>query len=171
MSSKKLVGHALFYVDSQAETCYNGTEHIHLHGIIWSDKPSMINEIWKYGRTDIGEYVNEKTINYITKYITKTDFKHKEYQPKIFPSPGIGAGYLKSMNAEKNKYKPKETREHYTTRQGFKLSLPIYYRNHLYTEEEREKLWLEKLDQQKRYVDGVEIDISKGEETYYKWIS
>ena len=63
----------------------NGTEHIHLHGIIWTDKPSMIKEVWKYGKTDIGEYVNEKTINYITKYITKTDFKHKEYQPKNLP--------------------------------------------------------------------------------------
>lgn len=46
--------------------------------------------------------------------------------------------------------------------------LPVYYRNKLYTDEEREKLWLNKLDKQIRYVDKKPIDISKGYETYYE---
>jgi hypothetical protein len=60
----------------------NGTENIHLHGIIWTNENAeTINKIWKYGFTWIGDknnggYVNEKTINYIVKYVNKTDQKH-----------------------------------------------------------------------------------------------
>ena len=36
-----------------------------------------------------------------------------------------------------------------------RVNLPIYYRNHIYTEEEREKLWINKLDAQTRYILGV----------------
>ena len=41
---------------------------------------------------------------------------------------------------KKNKYNETETKETYTTRQGIKLPLPIYYRNQIYNEEEIEKL-------------------------------
>ena len=57
----------------------------------------------------------------------------------------MGKGYLKSKNKERNTYKEdEETDETYRTRQGLKLALPIYYRNYIYNEEEREKLWIEK---------------------------
>ena len=46
--------------------------------------------------------------------------------------------------------------------------MPIYYRNKIYSEEEREKLWIEKLDKQKRYVNGIEIDVSKNHNEYFK---
>lgn len=144
------------------------TERIHIHGIMWTDKREDIEKIWKYGHVYIGDYVNEKTINYIVKYVNKVDEKHKEYNSKIFTSAGIGSNYLKRDDWKINKYKGKETKEQYITRQGIKLPLPIYYRNKIYTEEERENLWLIKLDQEKRYVCGNEIDISKNEEEYYK---
>src|SRR5690606_37158981 len=51
----------------------------------------------------------------------------------------------------------------------YKIALPIYYRNKIYSEEEREKLWLHKLDEEKRYVLNQEIDISKGDEN--SWLS
>ena len=152
----------------------NGTENIHLHGIIWTEESAKtINEIWKYGYTWIGDkenegYVNEKTINYIVKYVNKTDEKHKEYNSKILTSAGIGKNYINRIDSKKNKYKDKKTKETYTTRQGIKLALPIYYRNKIYTEEEKEKLWIEKLDKNIRYVNGEEVDISNGEEEYYK---
>lgn len=146
-----------------------GTENIHLHGIIFTNESEEeITEKWKYGYTWIGDYVNEKTINYIVKYIHKQDLKHKEYKPRILTSAGIGSGYIKGRNVSNNKYKKGETDETYRTRQGYKIGLPIYYRNKIYSEEEKEKLWLEKLDEEVRYVDGVKIDISKGEEEYYK---
>lgn len=152
----------------------NGTENIHMHGIIWTNESSKtIEKIWKYGYTWIGDknnggYVSEKTINYVVKYVNKTDQKHKEYNSKILTSAGIGKNYINRADAKLNKYKEKDTKETYTTRQGIKLALPIYYRNQIYTEEEKEKLWLKKLDEEVRYVCGEKVDISKGEEEYYK---
>ena len=97
-------------------------------------------------------YVDEQTVNYITKYITKVDLEHKMYNPKILCSKGIGKGYLKRPDAQNNRYKAGETKEYYKTRSGHKIGLPIYYRNKLYTEEEKEKLWLEKLEDRKSVV-------------------
>ena len=163
---KKSVRHWLV-----TELGHNGTENIHLHGIIWTDKnPKEITERWEYGYVWIGEYANEKTINYITKYITKTDLKHKEYKSLILTSSGIGSNYINRADSKNNKYKGTDTKEYYKSRNGFKLKLPIYWRNKIYSEEEREKLWLHKLDEQVRYVDGQKIDISKGDKTYYQYL-
>lgn len=156
----------------------NGTENIHLHGILWTkENEKTIKEIWKYGFIWVGDknnggYVNEKTINYIVKYVNKIDTKHKEYNSKILTSAGIGKNYINRIDAEKNKFKGPETKETYTTKQGLNIALPIYYRNKIYTEEEKEKLWLQKLDEEIRWVNGEKVDISKGEEEYYellKW--
>jgi hypothetical protein len=152
----------------------NGTENIHLHGIIWTnEKAETINKIWKYGYTWIGDknnggYVNEQTINYIVKYVNKVDEKHSEYNSKILCSAGIGSKYLERQDSNNNKYKGLETNETYITKTGIKLALPIYYRNKIYQEEEKEKLWIDKLNKQERYVLGQKIDISNGEENYEK---
>lgn len=135
------------------------TERIHLHGIIWGDIKE-IKQHWKYGIFDIGDYCNEKTINYIIKYITKIDTKHKGFKPQIFCSKGIGNQYLIKNKFHNNKYIPNETNETYRLKNGNKTSLPIYYRNYIYSEKQRENLWLEKLDKQERYILGQKIDIS-----------
>lgn len=145
----------------------NGYECIHLHGIIYTNEPEKIEKYWKYGYIHIGEYVNTETINYIVKYVHKTDKKHPNYTSKILTSAGIGLGYTKQRNFERNKYNGKKTIETYHTSNGANIALPIYYRNKLYTDEEKEKLWLNKLDKNIRYVCGEEIDISKGEDQYY----
>ena len=50
----------------------NDTERIHIHGVLWGvGLESLIRETWKYGFIFIGQYVTEKTINYITKYIKR----------------------------------------------------------------------------------------------------
>ena len=121
---------------------------------------------WKYGMTYIGEYVNERTINYMSKYMNKIDLKHKDYYPIILCSKGIGSNYLKSRNAKNNRYNENNTNETYRTSTGHKLSLPIYYRNKIYNEEQREQLWLNKLDKEERYILGIKIDISKDEKNY-----
>lgn len=145
----------------------NGTENVHIHGIIWTKEKEEIKKKWIYGYSDTGQYINEKSVNYMVKYMTKIDKKHKEYIPVICTSAGIGKNYIEK-NKEKHKYKKNETREDYKTRTGLKLNLPIYYRNKIYTEEEKEKLWLEKLDKNTRYINGIEIDISENENKYYK---
>lgn len=145
------------------------TERIHIHGIIWTSKDTKeIDTKWGYGNIYHGYCVNERTINYIIKYISKTDIKHKEYKSKILTSPGIGKEYLKRWDSKQNKYNENKTKETYITRAGTKIGLPIYYRNKIYTEDEREKLWIKKLDEEIRWINGIKIDISKNEDRYYK---
>ena len=151
---KKSVRHWLV-----TELGHNGTERIHLHGIIFTDKKEEIEKIWKYGWVYLGQFVNEKTINYIVKYIHKIDSDHKEYKPKVLCSAGIGSGYIKRVDANNNRYNEKNTDESYKFRNGIKSNIPIYYRNKIYSEEEREKLWINKLDENTRYINGEKIKI------------
>lgn len=44
--------------------------------------------------------------------------------------------------------------------------MPTYWRNKIYTEEEREKLWTQKLDKEERYILGRKIDVSKTQANY-----
>jgi len=157
------------------ELGHNGTENIHLHGIVWTDENfDTIRDIWQYGwiwprkETTQRNYVNEKTVNYTVKYITKIDEDHKYYKPEILVSKGIGRNYVDDYNSKRNKFNEEKTKETYLTRTGHEMSLPIYYRNKIYSEEEREKLWLQKLDKNERWIMGEKIDISKGDEGYYR---
>ena len=99
-----------------------------------------VTDNWKYGITFTGYFVNEKTINYITKYMLKIDEKHPKFRGKVLCSAGIGSQYITRADAKNNKYKDENTNETYRCRNGAKINLPIYYRNKLYTEEERELL-------------------------------
>jgi len=145
------------------------TERLHIHGLIWTDEDiKIISEVWKYGKVWVGDYVNERTVNYIVKYINKTDENHKYYKPIVLVSPGMGCNYLKRYDSENNLYQGKDTNEMYKTRQGRKLPLPKYYRNKLYDEEEKEELWINLIDKQERWVNGIKIDISQNEIDYYK---
>lgn len=149
------------------------TERLHIHGILFTNETlNTVREIWQYGNVNKldkdwkDNYCTERTVNYIVKYINKTDEIHKYYNPIVLTSKGIGKGYLNRPDSRNNRFKDKETKEHYTTRQGIKLPLPIYYRNKLYTDNEREKLWLNLLDKNIRYVNGLKIDISQNEDDY-----
>lgn len=146
------------------------TDRLHLHGIIWGAEASEIERIWKYGFVYAGSYVNEKTIRYIVKYITKQDEKHPEFKGKIFCSKGIGSRFINEFNKRQYRYEGENTKEYIKTPSGLKVGLPIYYRNKLWDENEREDLWMQRIDKKKRYVCGEEIDISteKGIKNYYK---
>lgn len=169
---KKSIRHFLI-----TELGHQGTENIHMHGILFTDKPmEEIRDLWGYGYMWIGteekgkpiqNYVTERTVNYITKYITKIDNDHKEYKPKVLTSAGIGKGYTERYDSETNKFKDVDTNEAYRTRTGHKMSLPIYYRNKIYTDDEREKLWLNRLDEQVRWVGGEKIDVSENDIAYW----
>lgn len=152
------------------ELGHNGTENVHLHGIIFSQDTAAIEKAWQYGFIYFGTWVNLQSINYMIKYVSKIDDIHKYYVPKILCSPGIGAGYASRHNAWQNRFKDKETKEYYTTDQGVKLNLPVYYRNKLYDDEQRERLWINRLDKHERYVCGTKVDISKDTELYNKTV-
>ncbi|AXH75646.1 MAG: replication initiator protein [Microviridae sp.] len=161
------------------ELGHNGTENIHLHGIIWTDNEKLkeLDNIWQYGHVwkgkeingQIQNYVNGQTVSYITKYVTKIDEKHKYYKGVILTSAGIGRNYTNTYDSTKNKFNDKNTIETYRTSSGHKIAMPIYWRNKIYSETEREKLWLIKLDKEERWVCGEKIKIKNGDETeYYK---
>lgn len=153
------------------ELGHNGTENIHLHGIIWPKCTlDEIESIWEYGwvwkyKIVKGEkinYVNSRTVNYITKYVSKRDELHMHYKCKTFASPGIGNNYTKTLNASKNKFKWIGTNQTYKTSTGHKMSLPKYWRNKIYSDEEREELWLQGMDNETQWICGEKIDTSDG---------
>lgn len=154
--TKKSICHWLI-----TEKGHEGTKRVHLHGIIWDDNArTLVEKHWKYGYIFKGDYVNEKTINYIVKYITKLDNENKDYESKIYTSAGIGKNYLNSFNAKNNKYKGKDTNTTYRTREGYIYNLPLYYKNKIYNEDEKEELWINKLDDGIVYVCGEKVDIN-----------
>ena len=116
----------------------------------------------------MGTFVNTKTINYIIKYITKIDEDHKGFKSIILSSAGIGKQYTERQDAQNNKYNGENTKETYILPNGTRTALPIYYRNKIYTDEERQKLWLNKLDKQERYVMGIKISVKRDENEYNK---
>lgn len=133
------------------------SQHLHLHGIIYTKEDfENIRKYWKYGyvyptKTTVKyNIVNKATINYIIKYCTKIDKKHIYYKPIILCSSGIGNNLdiRKKINKKEEKY---------ITNEGFKLGLPTYYREKLYTEEEREANYIKKLDKGIRYINGIAV--------------
>lgn len=157
------------------ELGHEGTERIHLHGIIYSQfeiTTEELEKIWSYGNIRVGDYCNLQTINYIAKYITKTDFDHKGYVPQIFCSSGIGKNYTTRILTKLiHRYNGSNTIEYYQYPNGTKVNLPIYYRNKFFTEEQREELWINKIEENKRYVLGTcieNINTLEGEKRYFR---
>ena len=143
------------------------TERIHLHGIFFMEYPinkEWLEKFWTYGQCDTGQYCNSRTIFYVVKYMTKIDTKHKGYIPQIFCSAGLGKNYINNFAKQKHQYNGKNTREYYTLPNGMRMNLPIYYRNKLYTEEERERLWIHRIEEDTRYVNGIKIENVLGSE-------
>lgn len=140
------------------ELGHGRTEHVHMHGIIFTSEREWIEKTWKYGFVYVGKYVNSKTVNYCVKYMTKVDAEHKFYIPKVLSSKGIGSNYTNRSEVIKNRFRGENTEETYRVPNGKKLNLPVYYRNKIYTEEEREELWIQKLDKGERWVDGIKAE-------------
>ena len=148
------------------ELGHKGTERVHLHGVIWSQNVEDIRAIWGYGFCYFGKFVNEKTMNYITKYITKIDKEHKGFKGKVLCSKGIGENAVKKLGYAK--FDGVDTNQFYIANNGLKLGLPTYYRNKLYNEEQRQELWINKLNEQVRFVLGQKISIKNTEDEFYK---
>ena len=68
-----------------------------------------VTDNWKYGIAFTGYFVNEQTINYVTKYMLKIDEKNPKFRGKVLCSAGIGAGYLKREDAKRHVYIPGKT--------------------------------------------------------------
>lgn len=140
------------------ELGHQNTERIHLHGLIWGSKET-IQKTWQYGWIYCGEWVDERTINYIMKYVTKTDTVHNGYKQKIFTSKGMGKEYVQNM--WKHEYIGENTKTWYTYKNGAKGKLPKYYKQKIWNDEEREKIWRDNLDKEQDTIDGVKFDLSE----------
>ena len=143
------------------ELGHENTERIHLHGIIFSNEKISTEElqkIWMYGNIWIGEYCNLKTINYIVKYVTKIDTDHKGFNGQIFASPGLGKTWYDKQDKQRYKYKQNKTIDYYRLETGNKIKLPKYYKNKLYTEEERELIWRDFMNTEKISISGTTYD-------------
>lgn len=155
--NKKSIKHWLI-----TELGHEGTERIHLHGLLFTDEELIFSNMdnnqlrtwkyWKYGQIYVGEYVNNRTINYISKYITKIDTDHKGFIGQILASPGIGKNFIDRINnyhITTYNYRPKNTNDFYRLSNGSKIKLPTYYKNKLYNEEQREEKWRDFLDKER----------------------
>lgn len=145
------------------------TERLHIHGLLFCSHVQKLNisDLWAYGNVWLGNYVNEKTVNYIVKYLSKTDAKHPNYVSKMFISNGLGKGYLERADSKRHEFKDGAI-ETYRHRNGSKVALPVYFRNKVFNDDEREFLWLRKLDKNERWINGVKVDVSVSDEDYYK---
>lgn len=135
------------------------TENLHFHAIIFEDR-RKIKKAWGKDFVYFGYSCDDDAIGYITKYVYKQDPKHRDFKPKMYVSKGIGKNYLDRKDAEKNRFDPVETKEIYRSKNGVKQGLPQYYRNKLYSDDEREYLWMQKLDKKERFVLGQRVDVS-----------
>lgn len=132
---------------------------LHLHGIIWLNiTQSELEKLWGYGYVYIGKYVSPASINYITNYSLKINTDYAKYKPAVLCSKGIGENYLTPETLILKQYNGENTLDYYTLNNGKKVALPKYYRQKIYTEKEREKLFIFKLEQPVTYICGVKVD-------------
>lgn len=156
------------------ELGHKNTEHIHLHGIIYTSNWQDIRNIWGYGYVWDGynkngrreNYVSDRTINYMTKYVHKIDKQHQLYKSIILCTAGIGAGYTKTNQAKLNRFNFEKTNETYRTESGHKIAIPKYWKTKIYSDRERELLWIDKLNLDHQYINGEKIYKHEGEKNY-----
>lgn len=155
------------------EKGHTNTRRIHIHGIFYAEnghtKQSLtwlLKKQWIAGYSYNGKYVNERTINYVSKYLTKKDNDNKEFKGKILASPGLGKRYTEEMK-ERHKWQGKQTIVNYMTKQGTYLALPRYYKTKLFDEDQREQLWIWNEEEGIKYVNGFKIIVRTEEDMNY----
>lgn len=97
---------------------------------------------WKFGHATIGK-VNEKTISYTLKYISKgriipqfaRDNRQKE---KSVMSKNLGLGYLTEQQIKYHKQNP--LAQYVVNSEGHKIALPRYYREKLFDDQDKAEI-------------------------------
>lgn len=134
-------------------------DRIHLHGIFFGQRSAeLIKKHWKYGFIFIGQYCNSRSVNYMTKYMLKVDIKHPEFKQIVLASPGIGNGYFDRLDWQwqKQNYERLEVPT-YTFRNGTKMAMPKYYKDKLFTEKERNRMWINNLNRGILWIYGEKV--------------
>ena len=142
------------------EMGHDNTKRIHLHGLIWTKlTEEQFEKEWGYGWIFFGYEVSEKTINYIVKYVTKRDEANPEFNGKVFTSKGIGKDYINKNSLNRHRYRDRFTEETYRAASGIKMALPAYYRQKIWTVQEREALRIIKEEKQTKYYNKTPIKV------------
>ena len=137
---------------------------IHIHGIFFIKENQDIKYIkdkikreWDFGWNYLGYVDQGKTINYVTKYMLKENENFKEFKPKVLASKNIGIGFIE-RNKSFYKYKEEDGKVEANTKMeyldGRETYLIKYYKEKLYTTEERENILLSILDEEKRRINS-----------------
>lgn len=145
------------------------TERLHIHGFMWVSNPEDIESVWGYGNVKL-DLIDSNAIKYATKYINKPDKEHDNYIGKVFCSKGIGWAWTKTATAERYKRAKEKAASYLRLKDGRKINIPTYLRRKLFTDETREKQWLELLDKNERYVMGTKIQVTEDERGYDEYL-
>lgn len=134
-------------------------DRLHLHGILFDQKAiELCRKHWKYGNVFVGNYCNEKTVNYITKYMLKYDVKHKDYTQIVLCSKGIGKNYLESRKGwDQKDFVYCKKIPHYKFSNGYKVPMPKYYRDKIFDDTEKEIMWRNILNSNETFVHGERV--------------
>lgn len=140
------------------EKGHKNTRRIHIHGVFFDNigigkyqLERLLKRNWIDGYSFNGYSISGKCINYISKYMTKRDEDNPEFIGKVLASPGLGRGYVERKK-NFHKYNGEYTWETYTHENGMKETLPRYYKEKFWTEEERQELWLIKTEKGEKWV-------------------
>jgi hypothetical protein len=126
-----------YYSCGEYGTTYNRP---HYHCIIYNLHPKVkeklaVNEIWKKGTIFFGT-VEEASIQYVAKYvIDKEQAEDLRTKPFANMSKGLGSNYI-----DKRKTYHQSTRTFYVTKEGFKQSMPRYYKERIFTKNQLKRL-------------------------------
>lgn len=119
-----------------------GTRHSrpHYHVLIYNVSAKVAELKWPYGYVDIGE-LNEKSVGYTLKYMQKNgkipQYKGDDRLPEFqLMSKGLGLEYVNRRTIQWHKA-DLENRFYLTVEGGKKVCMPRYYKDRLYTLEER----------------------------------
>lgn len=140
----------------------------HYHAIIFDATHDAITRAWNHGHV-YNDKVNDATIRYVTGYICKpsvvdrtdpTDDREKE---RAFQSKGLGSNYL--TGAGTLDYHESGSKSYITMPGGLRQALPRYYRDRIFTPDERAEM-NEKLYSQTEHKRRLEIQAAGSVERY-----
>ena len=120
---------------------------LHLHGLIFDCQFDIteLETLWSYGFVDY-EQLTDYRIKYITSYITKYAddvIVDPKYVQRVFCSPGIGKQYTTDRdNVRYHHPAPGELNPILQNSSQFLVAMPRYYRQKIFTDEEREDMKL-----------------------------
>lgn len=154
---------------------YGGrTGRPHYHAIIFGATEEQIRAAWPHGEVHI-DTVNNATIAYVAKYMLKGKFEKKHENDDRIPefsqmSKFLGVSYLDKQEVRDHH----QTRNYITKEDGVKMAMPRYYKDKLYTDQQK-KAFADQIEKEQ-----LEVESQRQEEyiryngslegyTYKRW--